>query len=281
MKAGEYRGQVQVPSKTSAPPITLYSTESDASKTVIVANQAEATAGSMSNSATLTVKAVRGFQMKNITVANDYAEVLVPGGESAVAMLLQSDQAQFENVRFLGNIGTLYVKSSSETIAARSYFRDCYVEGDQDFIVGRGTAIFDHSEIKSWRRGNRRASDRISEHAGVQPLRVPVRQLQVHRGDGRERRIARAPVGGAERHDGDARHGGGEDDRAQLDAGRAPAGAAPWSSMGARTTTPRIPAGTTPVVRLHLRRLLPGRRRPSPPSRSWRNTATRVPGAHQ
>ena len=54
-------------------------------------------------------------------------------------------QSQFENVRFIGNIGTLYVKSSVETIKARSYFRDCYIEGDQDFIVGRGTAVFDHS----------------------------------------------------------------------------------------------------------------------------------------
>jgi pectinesterase len=50
-------------------------------------------------------------------------------------------------VRFLGNIGTLYVKSTSETIAARSYFRDCYVEGDEDFITGRGTAVFDHTEV--------------------------------------------------------------------------------------------------------------------------------------
>ena len=142
---GEYRGQLLLNSKTSAPNITLYSTESDASKTVIVANQAGATAGSMTLSATLTIKAIRGFQMKNITVANDYVEDSSPGNQSAVAMLLQSDQAQFENVRFLGNIGTLYVKSSSETIAARSYFRDCYVEGDQDFIVGRGTAVFDHT----------------------------------------------------------------------------------------------------------------------------------------
>ena len=149
VKAGTYREQVLVPSKASAPPITVYSTESDASKTVIIANQSEVTVGSMSNSATLTVKAVRGFQMKNITVANDYVEdASISGGQSAVAMLVQSDQAQFENVRFLGNIGTLYVKSAQETIAARSYFRDCYVEGDQDFIVGRGTAVFDHTEVK-------------------------------------------------------------------------------------------------------------------------------------
>jgi pectinesterase len=86
--------------------------------------------------------------MKNITVANDYVEGSATGNQTAVAMLLQTEQAQFENVRFLGNIGTLYVKSESEVIVARSYFRDCYIEGDQDFIVGRGTAVFDHCEIK-------------------------------------------------------------------------------------------------------------------------------------
>ena len=96
----------------------------------------------------MTIKAIRGFQMKNVTVSNDYVEGSATGNQSAVAMLLQSDQSQFENVRFLGNIATLYVKSASESVAARSYFRDCYIEGDQDFIMGRGTAVFDHCEIK-------------------------------------------------------------------------------------------------------------------------------------
>ena len=96
--------------------------------------------------------------MKNLTVANDYVEGSATGNQSAVAMLLQTDRSQFENVRFIGNIGTLYIKSSSERIKARSYFRDCYIEGDQDFIVGRGTAVFDHCEIKYWPAGCRRAA---------------------------------------------------------------------------------------------------------------------------
>src|SRR4029079_15114816 len=129
--AGEHRAIAQLASKTSGPAVTVYSTETDASKTVIVFNNATATVGSMSNSTTLTIKAIRGFQMKNLTVANDYVEGSATGNQSAVAMLLQSDQSQFENVRFLGNIATLYVKSASENVAARSYFRDCYIEGDQ------------------------------------------------------------------------------------------------------------------------------------------------------
>ena len=121
-------------------------------------------------------------------------------------------RSQFENVRFIGNIGTLYVKSSSELIKARSYFRDCYIEGDQDFIVGRGTAVFDHCEIKVPGRAEADGRQhRLSEHAGVQRLRVPVRQLQ--RSPRRRARAARRSARQwVEQGDtvGDARHGGRE-----------------------------------------------------------------------
>ena len=97
-------------------------------------------------------------------------------------MLLQADQSQFENVRFIGNIGTLYIKSTVETIKARSYFRDCYIEGDQDFIVGRGTAVFDHcGDQVPGRPAAYRREHRVPEHAVLQRVRVPVRQLQLHR----------------------------------------------------------------------------------------------------
>jgi pectinesterase len=149
IKAGTYRGKVVVAKKGSAPMLTLYSTEADASKTVIVNALGAAETGSMSSTATVTVSALSGFQMKNLTVANDFAEVAgATTDQSAVALLVQGDRAQFENVRFLGNVATLYVKSESQSGAARSYFRDSYVEGDQDIITGRGVAVFDHTEIK-------------------------------------------------------------------------------------------------------------------------------------
>ena len=47
----------------------------------------------------------------------------------------------------LGNQDTLYVKSTNTGTIARAYFRDSYVEGDTDFIFGRGTTVFDHCEI--------------------------------------------------------------------------------------------------------------------------------------
>src|SRR4030095_6392371 len=55
---GTYRGGVVVPSKASAPAITVYSTDPDASKTVIINNAATASAGKTHLSSTTEVLAV-------------------------------------------------------------------------------------------------------------------------------------------------------------------------------------------------------------------------------
>jgi pectinesterase len=279
---GEHRAIAQLASKTSGPAVTVYSTEADASKTVIVASNAAATVGSMSNSATLTIKAIRGFQMKNLTVSNDYIEGSATGNQSAVAMLLQSDQAQFENVRFLGNIATLYVKSASENVAARSYFRDCTIEGDQDFIMGRGTAVFDHCEIKvltarqttglsiaypSTLIFNRYGFlfDSCTFTADTGATGIALGRQWVEQGDTAAtngmavgKMIVRNSTLGAHL-----------------------AGAAAWSSTGARTTTPKDPAGTTPVLLYTSDDYFPAGVGPAPAEPfvgEYRNSG---PGAHQ
>ena len=283
---GEYRGQVVVTSTTSAPAITVYSTESDAKKTVIVASAAGATTGSMTNSATLTVKAVRGFQMKNLTVANDYVEGSAPGNnQSAVAMLLQPDRSQFENVRFVGNIGTLYIKSTVETIKARSYFRDCYIEGDQDFIVGRGTAVFDHCEIKSLAGrlptggnigypstlvfndyGFLFDSCNFTAEAGASGVTLARQWVEesdtvTTRGMPVGKMIVRNSTLGAHL-----------------------AGAAPWSLTGARTTTPKNPdvdAGQPPVLIYTSDDYFPAGVGPTPAEPYLGEYRNSGPGAHQ
>src|SRR4029077_12163814 len=80
VKPGTYRGTVVVPNKASAPPITLYGSDPDASHTVLVFNNASLTvpAGATaalgtSGSATFTQSSA-GFQAKNLTFSNDYAE---------------------------------------------------------------------------------------------------------------------------------------------------------------------------------------------------------------
>ncbi|MBC8131410.1 MAG: hypothetical protein H7X95_00405 [Deltaproteobacteria bacterium] len=241
---GVYRGQVNVPSKTSAPPLTLYSTESDASKTTIVFNASASLAGNMSASATLTIKALSGFQMKNLTVTNDYVEGSIPGdNQSGVALLNQSDRAQFENVRVLGNIGTLYLKSLDQNAVARSYFRDSYVEGDQDVILGRGTAVFDHTEIKYLsgrqamggviaypstvvfnRYGFLFESCQFSAEAGATGVFLGHQWLESDLVVAVGKMIVRNSTLGGH------------------------IAATPWSTLGNRLATPKNPAGTAPVL---------------------------------
>jgi len=173
VKPGTYRETVVVPNKGSAPPITLYSTDPDASHTVIVFNNASLTvvnnaALSTSGSATFTNSSLN-FQAKNLTFSNNYVET-GNGNEQAVALLNQGDRAQFENVRALGNQDTLYLKSTNTGTVARAYFRDSYVEGDTDFIFGRGTTVFDHCEIHTMGNNkNTNGTDKVTGTATAAP----------------------------------------------------------------------------------------------------------------
>ncbi|WP_433929421.1 pectinesterase family protein [Sorangium cellulosum] len=161
--SGAYREVVCVPS--SAPPITLYSKSADASRTVIAynnhngktketgkaanpcnANLSGTTYGT-SGSATFAAYA-DDFQAKNLTIANDTDERAVSGGKQAVALMTQADRLIFENVRLLGNQDTLYVKTPNAGTVSRAYFKGCYVEGDVDFIFGRGTFVLDGCTIR-------------------------------------------------------------------------------------------------------------------------------------
>ena len=66
----------------------------------------------------------------------------------AVALMTQNDKLIFENVRVLGNQDSLYVKTGNVDTVQRAYFKNCYVEGDTDFIFGRATFVLDNCEIK-------------------------------------------------------------------------------------------------------------------------------------
>jgi len=165
VKPGTYRELVCVKPASGVPaiPVTLYGADSDATKVVIVYNNGSGvtvtaantnacatpsgTTHGTSDSSTLIVSTPE-FQAMNLTIANDFAE---PSGQSAVqapAMTAQADRLIFQNVRFLGNQDTLQLKSNNVTTVSRSYFKSSYVEGDVDFIFGRGTAVFDGCTIK-------------------------------------------------------------------------------------------------------------------------------------
>jgi pectin methylesterase-like acyl-CoA thioesterase/pectate lyase len=97
------------------------------------------------NSASFTINAT-DFAAFNITFANTYGD-----GTQGVAVLVNNDRAVFKNCRFLGNQDTLYVKGSG---TPRQYFRDCYIDGNVDFIFGSAAVIFDSSVVYAKSRTN-------------------------------------------------------------------------------------------------------------------------------
>ncbi|WP_338695227.1 pectinesterase family protein [Streptomyces sp. Q6] len=101
-------------------------------------------------SATTTVQAA-GFTAHALTFANDWLRADHPGisGTQAVAIKVQGDRSAFLRCRFLGHQDTLYADSTALTAFARQYFRDCYVEGDVDFVFGRATAVFEHCHFRT------------------------------------------------------------------------------------------------------------------------------------
>jgi pectin methylesterase-like acyl-CoA thioesterase len=150
--AGTYRELVQVP--VALTDLTFLGATDDPHDTVIVYDLAAGTAnpdGTMvgtAGSATVKLDGA-GFTAHALTFANDWLRADHPGmsGTQAVACRVRGDRSAFYRCRFLGHQDTLYADTAAVTVAARQYYRYCHIEGDVDFIFGRGTAVFDRCEI--------------------------------------------------------------------------------------------------------------------------------------
>ncbi|MCD7777039.1 MAG: pectinesterase family protein [Clostridiales bacterium] len=92
-----------------------------------------------------------GFTMKNLTVFNDAGEGNVVG--QAVAAYIDCDRTVVENCRLIARQDTLLCGSIPEDITGREpricrqYFKNCFIEGNVDFIFGGGTVLFEGCEI--------------------------------------------------------------------------------------------------------------------------------------
>lgn len=100
---------------------------------------------------------------KNLTLANTAG----PGPDvgQALALYADGDRLMFDNCRFLGNQDTLFTgplppkeievngfvgpKQFAPRINGRHYYRNCYIEGDIDFVFGSATAYFEGCEFFS------------------------------------------------------------------------------------------------------------------------------------
>lgn len=91
------------------------------------------------------------FTAENLTFSNDFDEAanMSMPNRQAVALHITADRSVLKNIRCLGNQDTLLVNSPASDMQARFLFTDSYIEGDVDFIFGRGTAVFSNCEVAS------------------------------------------------------------------------------------------------------------------------------------
>ncbi len=149
IKPGTYREKITIPATKSA--ITLIG--ENAENTILVygdfASKPNAEGKNIGTTGSSTIFIFSdNFSAKNITFQNDAG----PVGQ-AVAILTTGDKIAFENCRFLGFQDTLYLKGAQDledrTKPSRNYFKNCYIEGNTDYIFGAGTAIFENCTIYS------------------------------------------------------------------------------------------------------------------------------------
>ncbi|WP_159942383.1 MULTISPECIES: pectinesterase family protein [unclassified Nocardiopsis] len=159
IEAGVYREPVVIPS--DKPNITLLGATGDPRDVVVTYDRAAGTpkpgGGTYGTSGSASV-VISGddVHVRDLTFENSFERAEHPEITStqAVAVRTSGDRLVFENVRFLGHQDTLYANSPNADTPSRQYYRDCYVEGDVDFVFGRATAVFDGCEIRSLDRGS-------------------------------------------------------------------------------------------------------------------------------
>lgn len=64
------------------------------------------------------------------------------GKERATAIAVEGDMAEFYQCRFLGSQDTLYTGKD-----IKGYFKNCYIEGNVDYIFGSGDFVYDGCEL--------------------------------------------------------------------------------------------------------------------------------------
>lgn len=103
------------------------------------------------------------FIAKNLTFENSSGLGSIV--EQAVAVYVDADKVAFLNCRLLGHQDTLFTgplppspiqpgsfkgpRENAPRICGRQYYKNCYIEGDIDFIFGSSTAYFEDCEIFS------------------------------------------------------------------------------------------------------------------------------------
>lgn len=110
------------------------------------------------------------FTARHLTFQNDAGSGVAVG--QALALYVDGDRNYFEDCAFLGHQDTLFTaplpqkemapggfKGPGEykpRVMGRHYYRNCYIEGDVDFIFGSAVAYFENCELFSRMRENQK-----------------------------------------------------------------------------------------------------------------------------
>jgi pectin methylesterase-like acyl-CoA thioesterase len=141
VKAGTYNEHVDI----AKPHVCL--TGETAESTII-----SATAGTNIVTGGTVIVTGADFSAANITFQNSAAD----GSGQAVALMAKGSRQQFINCRFVSYQDTLYVNTGTQ------YFKNCYIQGDTDYIFGDATAVFEACTMNN-----------ISEGTAVTAPRTP------------------------------------------------------------------------------------------------------------
>jgi pectin methylesterase-like acyl-CoA thioesterase len=132
VKAGTYKEQV-----TINKPFVCLTGESATTTTIT-----NALGTNIVNGGTVIVTG-NDFSAANIAFENSGGN----GSGQAVALMAQGNRQQFRNCRFLSYQDTLYTNTGTQ------YFRDCYIQGDTDYIFGDATAVFENCTMNNAAEG--------------------------------------------------------------------------------------------------------------------------------
>jgi pectinesterase len=137
IKAGTYTEKLTIASRTNLCLVGASNTT-----TILSYGDSSATVGSTSGSASVLISA-NDFSAANLTIQNSYGT-----GSQAVALRTTGQRQQFLNCRFVGYQDTLYTHSGTQ------YFRDCYVQGNTDYVFGGATAVLENCEVRNVEGGS-------------------------------------------------------------------------------------------------------------------------------
>jgi len=84
------------------------------------------------------------LQLYGLTIVNTLPDL--PGTHQALALRTEGDRTQVQAARLISRQDTFYANDSGQI--TRLSVRDSYIEGDTDFVFGRASAVFEHTEFR-------------------------------------------------------------------------------------------------------------------------------------